>query len=298
MRDALGAASVLASSAALAFGAALAAFGAAAFAVVDFAAGLAAVVFVVAFAVVAFALGSAFAGASLASAFGAALVVAFAGFCGGLLRADLQLGREGRVLGGLAGSGGLEALALGLLLVARLALGLGRALATEPDVGDAQDQQLLAMALLDPPARLGAVLERDDLVAAIPADDLGLDGRTVDHGRADGGLGAVGDEEHALQRDRLAGLDVEQLHLELGADLDAVLLPAGLDDCVHGSSNGAWRPRTTAIWDREGRLRLSRARTESLGWIGAMRQRTSTSGPCVRTRVVDDTARVRRHSRS
>ncbi len=95
------------------------------------------------------------------------------------------------------------------------------------------------MTLLHPATGLRAVLERDDLVTAGLADDLGLDGRTVHEGIADGGLGSVGDEEHALQRDRLARLDVEQLYLELGADLDAVLLPAGLDDCVHGSSERA-----------------------------------------------------------
>ena len=104
------------------------------------------------------------------------------------------------------------------------------------------------MALLDPATGLGLVLEGDDLVAAGGADDLGLDGRAVDDGRADGGLGPVGDEEHPVQRDGLAGFDVEQLNLELGADLDAVLLPAGLDDCVHGSSERAMRPRATATW--------------------------------------------------
>ena len=67
-------------------------------------------------------------------------------------------------------------------------------------------------------------------------------------GGPDGGVGTVGDEEHPVQRDGLARLDVEQLHLELGADLDAVLLSAGLDDCVHGSSglvsgDRARRPR-------------------------------------------------------
>ena len=41
----------------------------------------------------------------------------------------------------------------------------------------------------------------------------------------------------------VARLDVEQLDLELGADLDAVLLSAGLDDCVHGSSGLVRRPR-------------------------------------------------------
>ena len=66
----------------------------------------------------------------------------------------------------------------------------------------------------------------------------------LDDRLADAGLVAVGDEEHAVQGDRLAGLDVEELDLELGADLDAVLLPAGLDDCVHGSSGwfGVGRP--------------------------------------------------------
>ena len=78
--------------------------------------------------------------------------------------------------------------------------------------------------------------------------DIVLDGRTVDDGRADGGLVPVGDEEHPVQRDGLAGFDVEQLNLEHGADLDAVLLPAGLDDCVHGSSERAMRPRATATW--------------------------------------------------
>ena len=39
--------------------------------------------------------------------------------------------------------------------------------------------------------------------------------------------------------DRVARLGVEQLDFELGADLDAVLLSAGLDDCVHGSSGWA-----------------------------------------------------------
>ena len=82
----------------------------------------------------------------------------------------------------------------------------------------------------------GRYLKAMTLSPRVAPSDLGLDGGAVDDGGPDGGLGPVGHEEHALQRDRLAGLDVEQLNLELGADLDAVLLPAGLDDCVHGSS--------------------------------------------------------------
>ena len=149
--------------------------------------------------------------------------------------ATFELRGERGVLGGLPRGGLLERLAALGLASASGAL-VGRALAPEPDVGDPEDRQLLAVALLHAAARLRAVLEGDDLVATGGAQDLGLDGGAVDDGGADGGLGPVGDEEHALQRDRLAGLDVEQLNLELGADLDAVLLPAGLDDCVHGSS--------------------------------------------------------------
>jgi hypothetical protein len=143
---------------------------------------------------------------------------------------------------------------------------VGGALATEADVGDPQDGQVLAVALLHPAAGLRAVLERDDLLAARGADHLGLDGGAVDDGGADRCLGAVGDEEHPLERDRLAGLDVEQLNLELGADLDAVLLPAGLDDCVHGPSEDRLRPRTAATWTWKG-AGHSRARTASVGRI-------------------------------
>ena len=58
--------------------------------------------------------------------------------------------------------------------------GLGGALAAERDVADAQDRQLLAVALLDAAAGLGAVLEGDELLAAGLADDLGADGGVRD----------------------------------------------------------------------------------------------------------------------
>jgi hypothetical protein len=54
-------------------------------------------------------------------------------------------------------------------------LGLGGgALGAEPDFGDLEDRQLLAMALLDAAASLGPVLERDGLDAAILAQDAAL----------------------------------------------------------------------------------------------------------------------------
>src|SRR5439155_18703709 len=100
---------------------------------------------------------------------------------------------------------------------------------------DPKDRHFLAVALLDPASSLRAVLERDDLVGPIPANDLRLDGGVGDDRPGVRGLVTVGDEQHAIERDRVAGSGLEQLDLELGPDLDAILLPAGLDDCVHGT---------------------------------------------------------------
>ena len=143
----------------------------------------------------------------------------------------------------------------------------GGALAAEHDVADAQDRQLLAVALLDPAAGLRAVLEGDELGAARLADDLGADRGVRDHRPADRRVVAVGDEQDAVEGDRLAGLDVEQLDFELGADLDAVLLPAGLDDCVHGSSGLrvlADARAATATSDMGWRAARPRRRTRSV----------------------------------
>ena len=62
---------------------------------------------------------------------------------------------------------------------------------------------------------------------------------SLDDGRADLGAVAVGDEQHAIEVDRLARLGVEALDRELAAELDAVLLAACFDDCVHGSPGRA-----------------------------------------------------------
>src|SRR5207249_4240392 len=112
--------------------------------------------------------------------------------------------------------------------------------------------------------------ERDDLLATSAADHLGAHGRALDHWAPDRRGIAVGDEQDALERDRLARLAVDELDLELGADLDAVLLLAGLDDCVHGSS-----------W----------ARPSSDGHVVDMVRR-----PSIRTRNAECTARLARAS--
>src|SRR4051812_28379015 len=120
------------------------------------------------------------------------------------------------------------------------------------------------MPLLDATARLGPVLERDELRTAGLGDDLGTDRRVRDQRPADRGLIAVGDQQDAIDGDRLARFDVEQLDLELGPDFDAVLLTAGLDDCVHGSSGfRVWRPRAAiATSDCRKGARRRRAQNE------------------------------------
>ena len=104
----------------------------------------------------------------------------------------------------------------------------------------------------------GLLPTREKAIRSILAGDILVDGRRVDkagalvepysvtHGldrAADGRRVAVGDEEDAVERHRLAGPGCQELDLELRADLDAVLLPAGLDDCVHGSSGRDVRSR-------------------------------------------------------
>ena len=91
------------------------------------------------------------------------------------------------------------------------------------------------MALLDAAPGLRPVLEGDHLVEPIAADDLRLDGGIGDDGSADRGVVTVGDEQDAIERDAVARRAFEELDLELGPDLDAILLSAGLDDCVHGT---------------------------------------------------------------
>ena len=71
------------------------------------------------------------------------------------------------------------------------------------------------MALLDPAARLGRYLNVMSFRPALLAEDLGADAGVGDDRAADRGRLAVGDEQHALEGDRVAGLDVEQLDLEL-----------------------------------------------------------------------------------
>jgi hypothetical protein len=100
------------------------------------------------------------------------------------------------------------------------------------DPGDLDQVVLLAVTPALPLVRLVLVGEAPDLLALGLADDLGGDRRALELSRA-GEDGVAVDQQHRPQLHRLLGVDVEPLDLERLALLDAVLLAAGVDDCVH-----------------------------------------------------------------
>src|SRR4051794_7337468 len=110
------------------------------------------------------------------------------------------------------------------LLRARLALGLA-ADRRHPDAGE-----LLAVAGAALVAALGLELEHAQLGAAQVAEHLGLDGHAVEVA-AELGIAVAGDEQR-LEIDRGALVGGQALDEQGRALLDAVLLAAGLDDCV------------------------------------------------------------------
>lgn len=82
-------------------------------------------------------------------------------------------------------------------------------------------------------------LEGDYLLILILIDDLGLDRGSGYVRRAKGDLVAVHDEEDIAESGLFAGFDSELLDTQDVSLGDAVLLAAGLDDCVgHGKIFG------------------------------------------------------------
>src|SRR5258707_9578872 len=78
-----------------------------------------------------------------------------------------------------------------------------------------------------------AHLEDVHFLAAAVRDYRRLDGRAGDEGRADLDRVALADQQQLIEGHRRADVRRQRFDAQLGAGLNAVLLPAGLDDCVH-----------------------------------------------------------------
>src|SRR5918995_240853 len=100
-----------------------------------------------------------------------------------------------------------------------------------PDLGDAEPRELLAVARAAPVAALGLELEHAQLLAALVADDLGLHRRGGQLGGVEHRVAVAGQQQRGQLHGGagIVGQALDQQGLPL---LDAVLLTAGLDDCV------------------------------------------------------------------
>jgi hypothetical protein len=81
-----------------------------------------------------------------------------------------------------------------------------------------------------------AQLEDLHFVAAAVRHDRGLDLGARDERRADAHRVALADGQHLVEGHRGADIGCERFDAHLLSGLDAILLAAGLDDCVHGDS--------------------------------------------------------------
>ena len=92
------------------------------------------------------------------------------------------------------------------------------------------------MAVPAPIVVTAALLENDDAIAANVAHDLGGDGCTVEKGAAHLDAGIAGNQQHLAEFYHVARRAVQLLDADEVVGGDAVLLAAGLHDCVHFSS--------------------------------------------------------------
>ena len=106
-------------------------------------------------------------------------------------------------------------------------------LAVGQDLGDAQDREVLAVAVLAAVVVAALLLEDQHLVALALGDDGGADAGAADERRADGDLVAVAEHQHLAELDDLAGVAGQALDLDHVVRGDLVLLAAGADDCEH-----------------------------------------------------------------
>src|SRR3954471_12858286 len=181
--------------------------------------------------------------------------------------------------------------AIGRRLLLRL-LVAGRALGLTADRGHPDAGELLAVARAALVAALGLELEHAQLGAANVADHLRLDDDAVEVA-AELRIAVTRDQQR-LQIDRVTLVRTQPLDEQGRALLDAVLLAAGLDDCVgHGSlhslasetsaaSAGALagaraRPRRRSPSRANGALRLCGRGAEP--WILPRRRRRPRPAP-------------------
>src|SRR5215813_7958442 len=153
----------------------------------------------------------------------------------------LLLGLRGLGLGGLRLRLGLalggDRLGLLRLLGLGFGLGLGGLLgglgAVGQDLGDAQDREVLAVAILAAVVVPAVLLEDQHLVALALGDDGGADAGAAYERGADGDLVAVAEHQDLAELDDLAGSAGQALDLDHVVGGDPVLLAAGADDCEH-----------------------------------------------------------------
>src|SRR5271165_397433 len=144
------------------------------------------------------------------------------------------------------------------------------------DLGDAQHGDVLAMAVLAAAVLPAALLEDDHLIQPVLRDHRRGHGGARDGRRAQGQAALIANGQHVRERDRGAGLGFQLLDLEDRVRRNAILLPAGADDCEHGLLDFPWRePATPIIGGRSSGLRqalLGGRATRPPGSAGYSRQ--------------------------
>ena len=89
------------------------------------------------------------------------------------------------------------------------------------------------MPLRDAAARLRSILKADRLDAALLANHKCGDLCAAYNGRTNLGSGCGAHKKDAIEGDLATWGSVEQLNMQLAAELHAILLPTCFDDCVH-----------------------------------------------------------------
>ena len=89
------------------------------------------------------------------------------------------------------------------------------------------------MAFADHAALLGTIGQDVELLALAVLDDLGDNGSALNNGSANLDRALLANGENLIEGDFGISLSVQLLDVNDVADLDAVLLATGFDNCVH-----------------------------------------------------------------